>query len=274
MSRIANAEGASPTPLPVQVPPITTVSNAAPPASRSGKPAATTISTRTPRRRVTTAIAAHPSWTSPTSHRPPASRSANRSRYAAIPPSSTPAVARTNPGLVPSTCSHTTCGWRARSAGVTWARSRTSWLRRPGVTACTEIARGPAVDEPQIRAQEARGNTTREVQIGPGNRRAHTWRRWLRGGSAYRCTHGHCRPISLPAPASLERQRRDRTGEEQQRRRSDNHTTRTRREALERGDQPSGHDSRVGMEPRRPRPAAGNPGRPRAAALVRSRHAP
>ena len=36
MSRIANAEGASPTPLPVQVPPITTVSSAAPPASSSG----------------------------------------------------------------------------------------------------------------------------------------------------------------------------------------------------------------------------------------------
>ena len=71
MSRIANAEGASPTPLPVHVPPITTVSSAAPAREQQRKRGrTTTMSTRTPRRRVTTAIAAHPSCTLLTSQRP------------------------------------------------------------------------------------------------------------------------------------------------------------------------------------------------------------
>ena len=64
------------------------------------------------------------------------------------------------------------------------------------------------------------------------------------------------------------------TPKEQQRRRSHDHPTRAWWETVDRGNQPCGHDSRVGMGPRQPRPAAGNSGPSRAAALARSRHAP
>ena len=76
---------------------------------------------------------------------------------------------------------------------------------------------------------------------------------------------GRRRPVSAAARGSLERQRRDRTGKEQQRRRSHDHPTRAWREALDRGNQPCGHDSRVGMEPRRPRPSRRNSDRSRTA---------
>ena len=114
------AEGASPTPLPEHVPPITTVSSAAPPGEHQRKHGRHDHEEpRTPRRRVTTTIAAHPACTLLTSQRPACSWSENRSRYAAIPPSSTVAVATTNPGVVPTALSETTRGWRPRSAGVT-----------------------------------------------------------------------------------------------------------------------------------------------------------
>ena len=79
MSRTATGEGASPTPPPVQLWPITTVSSAAPPASSSGNPAATTSRVRTLRLRVTTGTGgAHPSATLLTAHPPACSWSANR----------------------------------------------------------------------------------------------------------------------------------------------------------------------------------------------------
>jgi hypothetical protein len=90
-------------------------------------------------------------------------------------------------------------GWRgltALSDQLAAQRGRDA-LHRP--TAC------PAVGELQVRAQEPPGDTTGEAQIGPGNRRAQTWRHRLRGGSARRCTYGHRRPTSLAAPARLER---------------------------------------------------------------------
>jgi len=103
-----------------------TDSNATAPASSSGNPAATTSKIRTLRLRVTTGNGPHPPCTLLTNQRPVQRCSVNRSGYAAIPPSSTIAVATTNPGVMPTTRSDTTRGWRRRSTGVICACSRDS----------------------------------------------------------------------------------------------------------------------------------------------------
>ena len=119
MSRTATGEGASPTPPPVQLWPIMTVSTAAPPASNSGNPAATTSKIRTLRRRVTTGTGgAHPSATLLTAHRPASRWTVNRRRYVVTPPSSITALATTNVGVVAIVCSNITRGRRWRSTGV------------------------------------------------------------------------------------------------------------------------------------------------------------
>ena len=81
MSRTATGDGASPTPPPVQLWRITTVSTAAPAASSSGNPAAITTRIRTLRLGVTTGIVgAHPSSTLLTAQRPAPPWSVNRRR--------------------------------------------------------------------------------------------------------------------------------------------------------------------------------------------------
>ena len=276
MSRVAAADGASPTPLPPEhVPPSSTVRRAAPPASTNGTALATTTRTRTPRRRVTTAIAAQPSSTLLTSQRPARSRSEKRSRYAAIPPSSTVAVATTNPGVVPTTPQrHHPRVANALSRSDLHAFADQLAAERGSDRPHRPRAR-PPVGEPQIRAEKPIGSPGRPVQPDRRHRPPHGRRQPpFRSEAARGARRGDCRPTGVAARTGLERERRERRREAKHRDRGHDHAARERREALECGNQPCGHDTRVGMGPRRPRPAAGNSGRPRAAALARSRHAP
>ena len=129
--------------------------------------------------------------------RPPMSRSVNRSRYAAIPPSSTARRRqRRNRASIPTTRSDTTRGWRWRSAGVTCARSRISWRRSPGVTAFTAGARARPYANRRYERRNRPATRLARRRSDAGYRRAQTWQPRPRGGSARRCAHGHSRPTS------------------------------------------------------------------------------
>ena len=144
----------------------------------------------------------------------------------------------------------------------------------PGGDRVHPAGASPAVREPQIREQEPRSDDARGTQICRRHRRAHRRRQRPSRRRARPVRRDRHPPASTAPRTSLERQRRDRTGKQQHRRRSHDDAARARRKTVDRGKHPSGHDSRVGMEPRQPRPAAGNSGRRRPAALSRSRHAP
>ena len=192
MSRIANAEGASPTPLAEHVPPITTVSSAAPAREqqRETRPH-DHDEPRTPRRRVTTAIG---QLTPPahllTSQRPACflKRKPQPIRRDPSVLDDSPSRGRT-PGFVPST------GQRhdQRMAAALGRRdlgtlSRSAGCAGPGVTASTELSAASAVGELQIRAQEPRRR-----HDGPWRRSDAGHRRAQRGGIG--CAAAPARPV-------------------------------------------------------------------------------
>ena len=206
------AEGASPTPLPEHVPPITTVSSAAPPASSNGNrgrhhhedadaaPAGHDRHRRSPLLHV-----AHQPAASPL---PGARTAADTPR--SLRPRWSPSRRRTRASFRPL-ASETTRGWRPRSAGVTWARSRDQLAAQPGRDRLHRPRARPAVREPQIRERGTAGDRPARLQIGRRHRRAHA------GGNGRAAgRRAGARTVGMPADqpaarARLERQRRDRT---------------------------------------------------------------